>query len=102
MFNDISKKCAFWFFSYCHATINEVCIGNRSYWTRTLVTTNNYMCLTVLHTLKITIITKNIKYSQTSLTVTWQRLPTADVPLPLGFRTIPGINYQLVLQLSTD
>jgi hypothetical protein len=35
-------------------TIDGVWIGNRIYWTLTLVTSNNYYSLTELHALKIT------------------------------------------------
>jgi hypothetical protein len=31
-----------------------------------------------------------------SLAVAWQRLPTADVPLILGSRTILSLSYQLL------
>jgi hypothetical protein len=34
--------------------------------------------------------------SQSSLAVAWYRFPTADVPLPLGSRTVPGLSYQLL------
>jgi hypothetical protein len=47
-----------------------VCIGNRSYWTLTLETANNYESITELHTPKITV-TAHMKSSQTSLTVAW-------------------------------
>jgi hypothetical protein len=53
------------------------------------VTTNNYDSLIELHT------TAYIK-SQSSLAVSWYRLPTADVPLALGFRTVPYLSYQLL------
>jgi hypothetical protein len=43
--------------------IDMVWIGNRIYWTLTLVTTNNYDSLTQLHTPKITVTTAHIKSS---------------------------------------
>jgi hypothetical protein len=76
--------------------IDGVLIGNRIYWTLTLVITNNYVSLTELNTTKITVTTTHIKPSQSSLAVAWQRLPTADVTLPLGFRTVLGLGYQIL------
>jgi hypothetical protein len=73
-------------------TIDGVWIGNRIYWTLTLVTTNNYDSLTELHTPKITVTTAHIKSSESSLAVAWQRLSTADVPLPLCSRIVPGLS----------
>jgi hypothetical protein len=69
-------------------TIDEVWIGNWIYWTFTLVTTNNYDSLTELleHT------TAHTKSSQSAL----QQLPMADVSLPLCFRTVTGLSYQLL------
>jgi hypothetical protein len=52
-------------------TIDGAWIGNRIYWTLTLVTTNNYNSLTELHTPKITVTTAHIKCSQSSLAVAW-------------------------------
>jgi hypothetical protein len=34
--------------------------------------------------------------SKSSLAVAWQRFPTADGPLPLGSRTVPGLSYHLL------
>jgi hypothetical protein len=75
---------------------DEVWIGNWIYWTLTLVTTNNYDSLNQLHTPKITVTTAHINSSQALLAVAWYRLPTADVPLPLDSRTLPGLSYQLL------
>jgi hypothetical protein len=33
---------------------------------------------------------------RSSLAVAWQRIPMADVPLPLGSRTVLGLSYQLL------
>jgi hypothetical protein len=60
------------------------------------VITNNYDSLTDLHTSKITVNTAHIKSPQPSLSVTWQRLSTAEAPLPLGSGTFPGLGYQLL------
>jgi hypothetical protein len=57
------------------------------------VTTNNYDSLTELHTPKITVTTAHIKFLQPSLAVARYRFPTADVPLPLGSRTVPDLSY---------
>jgi hypothetical protein len=51
--------------------IDGVWIGNRIYWTFTIVTTNNHSSLTELHTPKFTATTAHIKYSQSSLAVAW-------------------------------
>jgi hypothetical protein len=40
--------------------------------------------------------TVNIKPSQSSLVVAWQRLSAADVRLPLSSPTIPDLSYKLV------
>jgi hypothetical protein len=74
-------------------TRDEVWIGNWIYWTLTVVTTNKYVSLTELHTPKITVTTAHITSSQSLLAVAWQRLLTADVPVPLGSRTVPGLSY---------
>jgi hypothetical protein len=58
--------------------------------------TRNYKCLRHLHTPKITLTTAHIKSSQSSLAVVWWRLPTADVPLTLGSRIVPGLSYQIL------
>jgi hypothetical protein len=63
--------------------------------TLTVVTINNYDSLTELHIPNITVTTAHIKSPQSSLDVAWLRLPTADVPLPLGSWTLPGLSYQL-------
>jgi hypothetical protein len=60
------------------------------------VTTNNYDSLTDIQTPKITVTTAHIKSSQSFLVVARQRLPTVDVPLPLGSWTMPGLSYQLL------
>jgi hypothetical protein len=52
------------------------------------LTTNNYDNLTELPTRKRAT-------AQFSLAVAWQRLPTADVPLPMGSQTAPGLSYKL-------
>jgi hypothetical protein len=52
------------------------------------VTTNNYDSLTELHTPKITVTTAHMMSSRSSLAVAWYRLPTVDVPLILGSRTV--------------
>jgi hypothetical protein len=57
--------------SYDKVNIDAVWIGNRIYWTLTLVTTNNYDSLAELQTPKITITTAHIKSSQSSLVVAW-------------------------------
>jgi hypothetical protein len=35
-------------------------------------------------------------HSHVFITIAWQRLPTADIPLPLGSLTVPGLSYQLL------
>jgi hypothetical protein len=77
-------------------TRDEVSIGNRIYWTLTLVTTSNYDSLTQLHTQKINVTTAHLKSSPASLAVAWQQLPTANVRLPLGSRSFPGFSCQLL------
>jgi hypothetical protein len=57
---------------------------------------SNYDSLTELHALEIAVTTAHIKSSQSSLAVVWQRLPTVDVPLPLGSRPVPGLSYKLL------
>jgi hypothetical protein len=52
-------------------TADEVWISNWIYWTLTLVTTNNYVSLIELHTLKSTVTTAHMKSSQSSLAVAW-------------------------------
>jgi hypothetical protein len=37
-----------------------------------------------------------LSLSQSLLAVAWQRLPTADVPIPLGSWTASGLSYQLI------
>jgi hypothetical protein len=58
-------------FTCLSVTRDEVWIGNRIYWTLTLVATNNCDRLTELHTPNITVTTAHIKSSQSSLTVAW-------------------------------
>jgi hypothetical protein len=60
------------------------------------VATRNYDSLTQLRTLKITVTTAHTKSPQSSPAVAWQRLTMANVPLPVGFRTVPGLSYQLL------
>jgi hypothetical protein len=52
-------------------TTDGVWIGNRLYWTLTLVTTDNCDSLTELHTPKITVITSHIKSSRSLVAVAW-------------------------------
>jgi hypothetical protein len=76
-------------------TRDGVRIGNWIYWALTFVTTNNYDSLTELHIPNITVTAAHMS-SQSSLAVAWYRLSTADVPLPLGSRTVTGLTYQLL------
>jgi hypothetical protein len=78
----------------------RICHSRNPYWTLTLVTTCNCDSVTDLHTPKITVTTAHIKSSQSSLAVAWWRLPTADVPFPLGSRTGPGLSHFSQPQLS--
>jgi hypothetical protein len=64
--------------------------------------TNSYDTLAELHTPKITVNTDNIQFSQSSLAVAWYRLPTADIPLPLDSRTVPGLSYSLLTCLQSS
>jgi hypothetical protein len=52
------------------------------------------------YTLQFTIIHTHthtqVSAVRASLAVARQRFPTADVPLPIGSRTIPGLSYQLL------
>jgi hypothetical protein len=71
-------------------TIDGGWIGNWIYWTLTDRNYSNYSAIANSYTLQIT--TAGIKSSQpaqSSPVVAWWRLPTADVPLTLGSRTIP-------------
>jgi hypothetical protein len=52
-------------------TIDGIWIGNRIYWTLTLVTRNNYYSLTELHTPKVTVTATHIQSPQSSLAVAW-------------------------------
>jgi hypothetical protein len=66
---------------YCHVvsvTIDGVLICSRIYSTLTIVTTEHR------------------KTSQSLLAVAWWRFPTVNIHLPLGSRTVPGLNYQLL------
>jgi hypothetical protein len=55
-----------------------------------MVTTSNYNALPNSCTLQFTaILTKCFQSAVSSPVVVWQRLPKADVPLTLTFRTIP-------------
>jgi hypothetical protein len=78
-------------------TVDGVLIGNRIYWTLTLVTTNNYYNLTELHTPKITIRHKVFSVFTVRCLV---GASNGGRPLPLGSRNIPGPNYQLQLSYS--
>jgi hypothetical protein len=49
---------------------------------------------THMHTLVSTV--------KSSLAVSWYRLSTADVPFPLGSRTIPSLIYQLLTTTHND
>jgi hypothetical protein len=66
------------------------------------ITTNNYDSLTELHTPKITVTTAHLKSSHSSLTVVRQRLPKANVPLPLRSRSVAGLSYQLLTTAHND
>jgi hypothetical protein len=58
----------------------------------------------LLHTLlqRVTTLYNSLLHTHTSVhiqvftAVVWQRLPTADVPLTLGSRTVTGLTYQLL------
>jgi hypothetical protein len=43
---------------------------------------------------------RSVNLLQSSLVIGWQRFPTADVPLPLGYRTVPGLSYQILTATS--
>jgi hypothetical protein len=47
------------------------------------------------YTLQFTITHTNV-HSNVFIVVAWQRLPTTDLPLPLGSRTLAGLSYQLL------
>jgi hypothetical protein len=66
------------------------------------VATNNYDSLTELHIPRITVTAAHMKTSQSSLAVAWKRLPTADIPVHLGSRTISGLSYQLLTSHSCN
>jgi hypothetical protein len=86
------------FIRYRHVIVtrDEVLIANWICWTLTHVTANNYDSLTELHTQKVTVTTEHKKSSQYSLAVAWWRLPTVDIPLPLGSRTVPGLRFKFL------
>jgi hypothetical protein len=46
--------------------------------------------------------TEHIKSFQSSLAVAWWRLQMADVSLPFGSRTLPGLIYQLLYSRSCN
>jgi hypothetical protein len=54
-----------------YVTINGIWIGNRIYWTLTLVTINNCDTLTELHTPNITVTSAHTESSQFALAVDW-------------------------------
>jgi hypothetical protein len=60
------------------------------------LTESNYDSLTKLHIPKITVTVAHMKSFQFSLAVALWRLLMADVPLPLGSRTVPVLSYQLL------
>jgi hypothetical protein len=78
-------------------------IGNWIYWTLLEnVTTNNYDSLTQLHTPKtiVNYSTHNVFSVFTSRC--FAAASTADVPLPLGSRTVPRLSYQLLTSHSCN
>jgi hypothetical protein len=81
--------------TYLSVTRDEIWIGNRTYWTLTLMTTNNYASLIELHTPKSTVTAVHTNSSQSLLVIAWYQLPMMVVPLPLGSQTAPSLSYQL-------
>jgi hypothetical protein len=68
---------------HCHVygmIMHSVCISNRIYCTLRHTTCDYTLLVTVAHM---------PVFPSHFLTVLCYRLPTADVPLPLGFRTVP-------------
>jgi hypothetical protein len=42
------------------------------------------------------------RYLVSEKALRWFPLPRADVPIPLGFRTVPGLGYQIVPSYNTE
>jgi hypothetical protein len=69
--------------------------GNRIYWTLTDLWLQVIMTVSLIRT-RYSSLQNTHKSSQSvvsSLVVAWQWLPTADIPLPLGSRTLLGLSY---------
>jgi hypothetical protein len=86
-------------------TRDRVWIGNRIYWTLTLVTTNHYGCLTELHTQKITVTTAHKVFSvftSRCLVAAYKGERSSSSGFPNSLRPqLPASRFSQ-LQLSTD